>query len=142
MPRHRISGPDVHPRRQAGPAVGVLVVDNQALFRATASAVIEATQGFEALGEADSGTAALAALEQLDPALVLLDVRMPGLDGIETARRIATVRPHVVVVLISAEDPDDLAPATLGCGAAALVGKRDLSPRLLRRLWALHRPQP
>jgi DNA-binding NarL/FixJ family response regulator len=140
MPRDHPSDPGPLLRRTADATVGVFVVDDQALFRATASAVIEATPGFEALGEADSGPAALAALERLDPQLVLLDVRMPEMDGIETAQRIATARPDVVVVLISAEEPDDLAPGTASCGAAAIVRKRDLGPHMLRRLWALHRP--
>ena len=140
MPRHNVIHPGERPQRAADATVGVLVVDDQAIFRATASAVIEATEGFEALGEADSGGAALALLDVLDPALVLLDVRMPGIDGIETARRIAAARPRVVVVLISAEDPGDLAPAAEGCGAVAIVAKRDLGPALLRRLWARHGP--
>ena len=140
MPHHDVSDPDALLRRTAGTSVGVLVVNDQAIFRASASAVIEATPGFEALGEAASGAAALELLEQLDPALVLLDVRMPGIDGIETARRIAAARPQIVVVLISAEEPDDLDAGAEGCGAAALVRKRELRPGLLRHVWALHRP--
>ena len=65
--------------------VRVLTVDDQAVFRGIAREVIDATPGFEAVGEAASGEEALAAVARLDPQLVLLDVRMPGLDGVDVA---------------------------------------------------------
>lgn len=120
--------------------VGVLVVDDHAVFRSTAQEVIAATRRFELIGEACSGEHALALLEQLDPQLVLLDVRMGGIDGIETARRIAATRPEIVIVLVSAAAAQHL-PADAGaCGAAAAVRKQDLRPQLLQRLWSQHRP--
>lgn len=129
-------------RRQAAPApdasraVRVLTVDDQAVFRRIADDVIAATDGFEAVGEADSGYEALDAVQRLSPDLVLLDVRMPGLDGIEVARRIVAIRSDVVVVLISIDELVDLpSMAELG-NAVPLVRKQDFGPRLLRRLWA------
>jgi CheY-like chemotaxis protein len=119
-------------------AVRVLTVDDQAMFRDVAEAVIAATDGFEAVGEADSGFEALEAVQRLAPDLVLLDVRMPGLDGIEVARRILASRADVVVVLISIDELADLtSTADLG-GAVPLVRKQDFGPRLLRRLWTEH----
>ena len=85
--------------------VGVLVVDDQTPFRRVALEVVEATPGFEPLGEAASGEEALALVAQLSPELILLDVRMPVMDGIETARRLSAVHPGGVVVLISIDDP-------------------------------------
>jgi CheY-like chemotaxis protein len=120
--------------------VGVLVVDDQAVFRATARAVIEATPSFAPVGDAPSGEHALALLEEIQPQLVLLDIRMPGMNGPETARRIAAAHPDVVVVLVSACDPRDLPDDPRACGAAAAIRKQDLGPRLLRRLWSLHGP--
>lgn len=122
-------------------SVGVLVVDDQAVFRSTARAVIDATPSFVSVGDAPCGEQALAQLERLDPQLVLLDVRMPGMDGIETARRIVAARPEIVVVLVSALDEEHLPADARGCGAVATVRKRDLSPLLLRRLWSLHGPR-
>ena len=106
------------------------------MFRRIADDVIAATDGFEAVGEADSGYEALEAVQRLSPDLVLLDVRMPGLDGIEVARRIVASRTDVVVVLISIDESADL-PSTAELGdAVPLVRKQDFGPRLLRQLWA------
>ena len=76
----------------SSPAVRVLTVDDQAVFRGVARDVIEATAGFEAIGEAANGEEALEAVERLAPQLVLLDVRMPGLDGVEVARRLTATQ--------------------------------------------------
>jgi DNA-binding NarL/FixJ family response regulator len=117
--------------------VSVVTVDDQAVFRATAREVIEATPGFAAVGEADCGERALAVVDDLDPELVLLDVRMEGMDGIETARRIKSSHPATVVVLISIEDADNL-PAGAEQSADALVQKQRFRPALLRQLWDDH----
>jgi two-component system, NarL family, invasion response regulator UvrY len=119
--------------------VGVVTVDDQPFFRGAAREVIEATPGFEAVGEASSGEEALAIVDALDPQLVLVDVRMPGMDGAETAERISAGHPDVVVVLISIEDPEQVSVAAGSCGAAALVRKQDFGPRLLQSLWGAHR---
>ena len=118
--------------------VGVLTVDDQESFREVARDLVEQTPGFAPVGEADSGASALAALEDLDPRLVLLDVRMPRMDGIETARRIHAGHPDVVVVLVSAEEVDTLPPEARTCGAVECIRKEELCPRRLRRLWAAH----
>lgn len=118
--------------------VGVLIVDDSAPFRRAARDVVAATPGFVAIGEAASGEEALRAMEELDPSLVLLDVTMGGIDGIETARRITTSFPGPTVVLVSVSDPSRLPSKVNGCGAVALVDKRDLRPGLLADLWACH----
>jgi DNA-binding NarL/FixJ family response regulator len=125
---------------QAGEPVGVLVVDDQLVFREVARDVIEATAPFELLGEASSGEHALAAAAELHPDLVLLDVRMPGMDGIETAARLRSASPESVVILISVEEARDLPRAAATSGAAELVRKQDFCPALLRRLWTTHHP--
>jgi two-component system, NarL family, invasion response regulator UvrY len=120
-------------------SVRVLTVDDQAVFRAAARAVIDATPGFEALAEAASGAEALALTQALRPDLILMDVRMPEMDGIETARRLRDASPACVVVLVSFEDPVDLDGVAHGCGAVASLRKQDLRPATLRALWAAHR---
>jgi two-component system, NarL family, invasion response regulator UvrY len=119
-------------------AVRVLTVDDQALFRGIAREVINATPGFEVAGEAASGEEALTAVDALEPQLVLLDVRMPGMDGVEVARRIGAAHPETVVVLISVEESVDVPSAAQLTDRVPFVRKRDLGPRLLRRLWATH----
>ncbi len=127
--------------RRAGGRVGVLVVDDQRVFREVAREVIEATCDFELLGYGTSGEDALVVADELRPDLVLLDVRMPGMGGIEAAARLRATHPESVVVLVSVEEPPNLPGGISSCGAAALVRKQDFSPRLLRSLWSAHGPQ-
>jgi DNA-binding NarL/FixJ family response regulator len=120
--------------------VGVMTVDDQPAFRSAARAVVRATRGFRTLAEAASAAEALAALERVTPQLVLMDVRMPGADGIEATRRLLARRPQTVVILVSAGAPEQL-PADCGtCGAAAVLAKQDLRPAMLAELWRRHRP--
>src|SRR4051812_29392553 len=137
----RVSAPTHSSEEPQGRSpVGVLVVDDQLVFRQVAREVIDATPGFVLLGEATSGAHALAAVEELHPDLVLIDVRMPGVDGIETAMRLSSAHPEAVVVLISIEEPPNVPTRIASCGAATLVRKQDFGPALLRRLWRAHRP--
>jgi DNA-binding NarL/FixJ family response regulator len=118
-----------------GGRVGVLTVDDQPYFRLAALDVIEATPGFEAVGEASSGEEALGIVDAVAPQLVLVDVRMPGMDGIETAKRIKAAHPEIVVVLVSIEDLTEIPAEATSSGAAALVQKQGFGPAALRRLW-------
>jgi DNA-binding NarL/FixJ family response regulator len=117
------------------PGVAVLVVDDQPVFLRAARELIAATPGFYAIGEATSGSAALEMASRLRPDVVLLDVRMPVMDGIETARRLAELVPDAFVVLISLESSADL-QAVVPPGVHAHVRKQDLSVRTLPALWA------
>jgi DNA-binding NarL/FixJ family response regulator len=119
--------------------VGVLAVDDQPIFLDVAREVIAATPGFYWVGGATCGPEALDAVAQLAPTLVLLDVRMPGMDGIETAQRISESHPDVIVVLVSVDESPALAPAVAASGAATLVRKQEFGPEMLRRLWWAHR---
>lgn len=121
--------------------VTVLAVDDQEVFRRTARSLIAATPGFEQVGEAASGPEALELAADLHPDLVLVDVRMPGMDGIETARRLTGADPDAMVVLISLEEVPELPSSMTSAGAAAYLRKQDLSTRTLRELWSAHRPR-
>jgi NarL family two-component system response regulator LiaR len=113
----------------------VLAVDDHRSFRRAVRDVIAATPGFEQVGEAASGAEALDRAAELQPDLVLLDIRMPGMDGIETSRRLEAARPGTVVVFVSVE-PAVEAPEAVG--AVAHLRKQDLSPQALRRVWDAH----
>ena len=114
------------------PPVRVLVVDDQVVFRDAAREVIDATSGFEWLGDASCGEDGVEQAERLQPDLVLMDVRMPGIGGVEAARQIASRGLPAIVVLITAGPP----PSDVGPGiAAAIVPKEGLCGALLTRLW-------
>jgi DNA-binding NarL/FixJ family response regulator len=118
--------------------VRVLIVDDQAPFRRAAHAVLRSTPGFEAVGEAASGEQAVDLAEALAPALVLMDINMPGIDGIEASRRITSKQPGAVVVLLSTYQADDLPEDATLCGAVGYVHKEDFGPDVLQRLWDSH----
>jgi DNA-binding NarL/FixJ family response regulator len=115
--------------------VGVLGVDDQPFFLDVVREVVAATAGFRWLGGASSGRDALEAVEELHPALVLLDVRMPDMDGLSTARCIRDRHPEIVVVLVSVELSAATPHAVEASGAAVLVRKQEFGPSTLRRLW-------
>ena len=98
----------------------------------------EATPGFESQGEATSGEEALALADEVDPDLVLIDVRMPGMSGVETASRLSAAHPTATSVLVSSDDRTALPADVERCGAAAFLCKEEFGTSALTRLWALH----
>lgn len=121
--------------------VTTLVVDDQRSFRSAMKHLVSATPGFSLVGEASSGEDALTAVDSLMPRLVLMDVRMPGIGGLQAALTLARRHPPVTVILVSVHGPEELPHELVGDKAAALVLKQDLRPRLLRELWEEHRPR-
>jgi two-component system, NarL family, invasion response regulator UvrY len=113
----------------------VLVVDDQAPFRTAARAVLRRLDGFELAGEASSGPEAIELVDDLHPALVLMDINMPEMSGIEATRRIVSAHPEVVVILCSTHDATDLPPEAATSGAIAYVSKERLGADTLRQLW-------
>lgn len=111
----------------------VLVVDDSELFRNVLCAVVAATPGFEIVGVASSGRETLAVIGSLGAELVLVDVNMPGLDGIETGLRIRRRHPEVVVLLLAAARRASVSDPSL-----MVEDKRDLSPEGLAHFWRRH----
>jgi two-component system invasion response regulator UvrY len=115
--------------------VGVVVVDDQAPFRRAARAILGATPGFALLAEADSGEQAVALARSLEPDVILMDIKMPGIGGIEATRLITTARAATLVVLLSSYPERDLPADARACGAAAYVPKEGFGRGVLERIW-------
>jgi DNA-binding NarL/FixJ family response regulator len=116
-------------------AVRVLIVDDHEAFRRAARAVVEETAGFELAGEAADGEASVEAARYLKPEIVLMDINLPGISGIEATRRILAQSPRTMVLLLSTRDGAELAHQAAECGAAAYLPKSRLSPKHLADLW-------
>jgi len=114
--------------------VRVLVVDDQEPFRLAMTAVVEATDGFVGLGTAASGEESLVAAADLRPDLVLMDVNLPGIDGVEATRMLTSGESPPVVVLLSTYDEDEFSHS--GCGATSYVPKGSFGPERLVQAWA------
>ncbi len=119
----------------ASEQVRVWVVDDQASFRRATAATLDAMDDFVMAGECESGESAVERISAGDGDVVLMDIHMPGIGGIEAARRICSARTDLMVVLMSTYDVDDLPAAANACGAASYLRKERLSPDALRRIW-------
>lgn len=118
------------------PRVRTLIVDDQEPFLDALRRLIAAVPGFVVAGEATSGEEALTMADELSPQLVLMDVRMPGMGGVDAARSLAERHPEMMVVLISVHGQEELPAAILdGQEPARFVHKQNLRPRMLRELW-------
>lgn len=115
--------------------VRVLLADDQAPFRRAARAVLDAAVGFDLVGEAVSGEEAVALVESLRPDLVLIDITMIGIGGIEAARMITASHPGTTAILLSTYREEDLPAEARRCGASGYLHKSDFGGPALRALW-------
>ena len=111
----------------------VLIVDDHPSFRASARRMLEAG-GYEVVGEAEDGGAAIAAVRELHPQLVLLDVQLPDLDGFEVAERLCANGGAPAVVLTSSRDRSDFGNVIDGSPARGFVPKSELSAETIALL--------
>jgi DNA-binding NarL/FixJ family response regulator len=116
--------------------VRVLLVDDQAPFLHAMRAVVEETDGFEVVGEASSGEESVMAADELLPDVVLMDVNLPGIDGVEATRRLRGRPAPPVVILLSTYDEDAGAHFVAESGAVAYVTKSAFGPDRLREVWS------
>ncbi len=119
-------------------AVRVLIVDDQTPFRMAARMVVEATEGFDVVGEAETGEESVTMAAELSPDLVLMDVNLPGINGLDATRQIlagAEADAPVVVLLLSTYEEEEYAPRAAECGAAAYIPKAVFGPDRLESAW-------
>jgi DNA-binding NarL/FixJ family response regulator len=111
-------------------SVGVLIVDDQALVRAGFRMILEAEDDVDVVGEAADGREAIEAARKLRPDVVLMDVRMPELDGIEATRRVLDADGSTKVVMLTTFDMDEYVYDALRAGASGFLLK-DVPPEQL-----------
>jgi two-component system, NarL family, invasion response regulator UvrY len=122
--------------------VRVLVADDHEPFRRAVRSVLATAHDFELVGEAVSGEEAVDLADALRPDLILMDISMAGMGGIEAARRVTTAHPATVLILVSTYREEDIPAEAQACGAAAYLHKSELGGRALRGIWAALGPTP
>lgn len=122
---------------EGGEATRLLVADDHPAFRAGLRALLETAGDLEVVGEADTGDAAISAARVLQPDVVLMDINMPGLDGVEATRRIVDAAPHVAVLVLTMHDDDETVFAAVRAGARGYLLKGARRAELLRAVRAV-----
>jgi DNA-binding NarL/FixJ family response regulator len=108
-----------------------LIVDDQALIRAGFRMILEAQEDIEVVGEAEDGQEALQVLRELEPDVVLMDVRMPRLDGVEATRRVVASGAPTQILVLTTFDGDEIVYRALKAGAAGFLLKSAPPARLV-----------
>lgn len=119
------------------PVVRVLIVDDHASFRSGLRALLETAGDLEVVGEASSGSDAVAASARVQPDVVLMDLTMPDGDGIEATRRIVDATPHVAILVLTMDGGDESVVAAVGAGARGYVLKGAQRAELFRAIRAV-----
>ncbi len=121
--------------------IRVLVVDDHLIVREGLSLILETAEGIEQAGEAADGAEALRLCAELRPDVVLMDLRMPGMDGLTAIRRLAAVQPQIAVLILTTYDEDDLMLQGLQAGARGFLLKDTSRAALLDAIRAAARGQ-
>ena len=117
--------------------VRVLLVDDFEPWRRFVRSTLQNYPEFEVLLEVSDGLQAVQKAAQLDPDLILLDIGLPGLNGIEAARRIRNVAPHSKIIFLTENSAEDIAEEAFRIGAAGYVVKTDAARELLPAMQAV-----
>jgi DNA-binding NarL/FixJ family response regulator len=119
--------------------IRVLLVDDQALFREGLRTLLSVHKGIEVVGEAANGEEALHCVKTLQPQVVLMDLRMPVLNGVETTRRLRSTDPRCHVIVLTTFDDDEEVFDALRSGAAGYLLKDVASEKLVEAIYATAR---
>ncbi len=113
--------------------IQVLIVDDQEAFRSAARLVVELADGFDVAGEVGTGEDAIRVAAEIRPNLVLMDIHLPGIDGLEATRQILESNPEIRIIALSTYD--EFEERAVAAGAVAFVSKSDFDPSVLSRAW-------
>lgn len=117
-----------------GEPTRILLADDHAAFRSGLEALIRTVAGFEVVGRAGTGNEVVALAATSQPDVVVMDLNMPGLDGIEATRRIVATSPHIAVLVLSMYDDDDQVFGALKAGARGYLLKGADRTELVRAI--------
>jgi DNA-binding NarL/FixJ family response regulator len=112
----------------------VLIVDDHAFIRRGVQAVLHSFPEWEFCGEADNGNDAIRLAQELKPEVIIMDVSMPGLNGIEATRAIRKTQPEVKIILLTLHQSEDLVRTAFRAGATGYLLKADAEQELLKAL--------
>jgi DNA-binding NarL/FixJ family response regulator len=118
--------------------IRVLIADDHASFVRAVSTLLGAMDEFEVVGTASDGDEAVRRALELQPDVVLMDIHMPGLNGIDATHRITDAAPHIAVLVLTMFDADDSVVAAIRAGARGYLLKGSRQDELARALRAVH----
>jgi DNA-binding NarL/FixJ family response regulator len=120
--------------------VRVLLVEDNEVYRSTLELLLDGRDGLEIVGSVADGREAAAAAERLGPAVVLMDFRLPGLDGAEATAAVRAAAPHAAVLCLTAEATAADREAVLAAGAVGLIEKGRPIDDLIRAIHSATEP--
>lgn len=123
------------------PTPRILIVDDHEVVRRGLRVLLESRPGWQVVGEADSGRAALALAEELRPHVAIVDLVMPEMNGLELTRQLLSVLPQVAVLILTMHDVDQVVRDAVSVGAKGYLLKSAAGPELVKAVEALHRGQ-
>ena len=128
---------------QAGPkALRILVADDHELVRKGLRTLLETRTGWTVCGEAATGTEAVEKARQLQPDVIVLDIHMPEMDGLQAAREILTAKPRTEILVLTLDESAELVRSICEAGAHGVVMKSDAAHDLVDAVSALARHEP
>ena len=128
--------------RSSESRVRVLIVDDHAIVRKGIRALLSEADGFEVVGEADNGQEAVLRAEESSPDVILMDLLMPGMDGIEATRQITSRRPGAHVLVLTSFAADNKVFPAIKAGASGYLLKDSSPDELVRAIRQVHRGEP
>ena len=128
--------------RRSASSIRVLIVDDHAIVRKGIRALLSEADGFEVVGEAEDGQAAVVAASETQPDVILMDLLMPGMDGIEATRRITDQQPGARILVLTSFAADNKMFPAIKAGALGYLLKDSSPEELVRAIRQVHRGEP